>query len=289
MTDLLLNQTKGWLRRFDLKARKRMGQNFLVDRRVLEEVVEAAEITDEDTVIEIGPGLGVLTRELAQKAGRVIAVEKDDRLAYVLAQELASFNNVKINNQDILKIEPIDLFGGQTGRYKVVANLPYYITSAVLRYFLEADPSPELMVIMLQKEVADTIVAADGRMSLLSISVWFYGKPQIIDYVPAACFHPPPKVDSAILRIDVCPESAAVVDDIDGFFNLVRAGFSASRKQLANSLTQGLGISKAEVMPLLEAVGIISKRRAETLTLEEWQKIWQIFSGRRDDKDRSAG
>jgi len=284
MTDLLLNQTNGWLRRLDLKARKRMGQNFLVDRQVLEEVVDAAEITGDDTIIEIGPGLGVLTRELAQKAGRVIAVEKDDRLAAMLAQELASFNNLKIINQDILKIKPIDLFGGQTDRYKVVANLPYYITSAVLRYFLEAAPKPELMVVMLQKEVADNIVAADGRMSLLSISVWFYGKPQIIDYVPAACFHPPPQVDSAILKIDVYAKPAVEVGDINGFFNLIRAAFSASRKQLPNSLAQGLGVSKDETLPMLEEAGITSKRRAETLALEEWQKLWQVFSRRNNDK-----
>ncbi len=284
MTDLLLNRTKGWLRRLDLKARKRLGQHFLVDRRVLEKVVSAAELTTDDTVIEVGPGLGVLTRELAQWAGRVIAVEKDDRLAAMLAQELAAFNNVKIINEDILKIEPIDLLSGREVKYKVVANLPYYITSAVLRHFLEAEPKPELMVVMLQKEVADTIVAADGRMGLLSISVWFYGRPQVINYVPAACFYPPPQVDSAVLKIGVYPRPALAVDDIDGFFGLVRAAFSASRKQLPNSLAQGLAIPKAEILPLLEEAGIIYKRRAETLALEEWQRLWQVFSGRRNDK-----
>jgi len=153
-----------------------------------------------------------------------------------------------------------------------------------LRHFLKAVPKPEQMVVMLQKEVADTIVAADGRMSLLSISVWFYGRPQIIDYVPATCFYPPPKVDSAILKIDVYAQPAVDVKDIDGFFNLIRAAFSASRKQLPNSLAQGLGVAKAETLPWLEEAGIISKRRAETLALEEWHKLWQIFSGRRNDK-----
>jgi len=289
VTDSLLNRTKGMLRRLDLKARKRLGQNFLIDADVLQKVVAAAELTAEDIIIEVGPGLGVLTRELAQKASRAIAVEKDDRLAAALKQELAAFKNVSIINEDILKINPIDLLGGQAVKYKVVANLPYYITSAVLRHFLEAAPKPDLMVVMLQKEVADNIVAADGRMSLLSISVWFYGRPQVIDYVPAACFYPPPKVDSAILKIDVYAKPAAAVDDIDGFFNLIRAGFSASRKQLPNSLAQGLGVPRDEILPLLEEAGIICKRRAETLALEEWQRLWQVFNGRWNDKTSGAG
>ncbi|MFC1865535.1 16S rRNA (adenine(1518)-N(6)/adenine(1519)-N(6))-dimethyltransferase RsmA [Chloroflexota bacterium] len=289
MTDLLLRRTKGILRRFDLKSRKSLGQNFLIDMKVLEKVVLAAELTTGDSVIEVGPGLGVLTRELAQRAGRVIAVEKDDRLAAVLKKEMADSNKVSIINRDILKINPIDLLGGQAAKYKVVANLPYYITSAVLRHFLEASPKPEMMVVMLQKEVAEGIAAADGRMSLLSISVWLYGRPQIIDYVPAAAFHPQPKVDSAILKISVYSKPAVAVDDIDGFFNLVRAGFSASRKQLPNSLASGLGLSKTEILPLLEAAGIMQKRRAETLALEEWYKLWRIYNRRQDDKTPGAG
>ncbi len=285
MTDLLLSRTKGMLRRLDLKARKGLGQNFLIDADVLQKVVATAELSAEDIIIEVGPGLGVLTRELAQKAGRVVAVEKDDKLAAVLRQEVAPLGNVEIINEDILQIKPIDLLGGRTDKYRVVANLPYYITSAVLRHFLEAEPKPRQMVVMLQKEVADNIVAANGRMSLLSISVWLYGKPQIVSYVPAAAFYPPPKVDSAILEIDVYEKPAVEVDDIDGFFNLIRAGFSASRKQLPNSLAQGLGVPRDEILPWLEEAAIIHKRRAETLTLEEWQRLWRIFSRRRNDKN----
>ncbi len=284
MTDVLLNQTRGLLRRLERKARKRLGQHFLVDRGVLEEIVTAAALTTDDVVIEVGPGLGVLTREMAQKVGRIIAVEKDDGLAAALKQELASIGNVSIVNADILRTDPPELLGGQAVKYRLVANLPYYITSAVLRHFLEAAPRPESMLVMLQKEVADSIVAADGKMRLLSMSVWFYGKPQIVGYVPAAAFYPPPRVDSAILKIEVYPEPAVAVDDIDGFFGLVKAGFCASRKQLVNSLAQGLDLSKAEILPLLEKAAIIYKRRAETLTLEEWHRLWQVFGSRRHDK-----
>jgi 16S rRNA (adenine1518-N6/adenine1519-N6)-dimethyltransferase len=222
----------------------------------------------------------VLTGELAGKAGRVIAVELDDRLADILRQRLASAGNVTVVNGDILKLEPSALVGDKPIEYKVVANLPYYITSAVIRHFLEASLKPRLMVVMVQKEVAEAIVAEPGRMSLLSISVQFYGEPEIVSHVPARCFYPSPEVDSAILRINVYPRPVIDVKDTDGFFKLVRAGFTAPRKQLANSLAQGLKLPKAEVLPLLEEAGIMYKRRAETLSLEEWQRLWQVFRRR---------
>lgn len=273
----LLSRTKRLLNKLDLKARKSLGQHFLIDRDVLTKVVEAAGLSSDDVVIEVGPGLGVLTEELAKRAGRVVAIELDDKLADILKRRLASAENVEIVNGDILKLEPLALVGGETEEYKVVANLPYYITSAVIRHFLEASLKPRLMVFMVQKEVAEAIVAEPGRMSLLSVSVQFYGKPEIVGYAPAACFHPAPEVNSAILKIDVYPKPAVVVDDIDSFFRLVKAGFTASRKQLPNSLALGLGLPKNEVIPLLEAAGIIPRRRAETLTLEEWQKLWQVL------------
>lgn len=276
----LLTQTRRLLNRLDLKARKSLGQHFLVDRDVLANVVEAAELAHEDVVIEVGPGLGVLTEELAAKANRIITVELDDKLADILRQRLAPAGNVTVVNGDILKLEPSALIGNKSIDYKVVANLPYYITSAVIRHFLEASQKPSLMVFMVQKEVAEAIVAEPGRMSLLSVSVQFYGKPQIAGYAPAACFYPPPEVDSAILRIDLYPQPAVAVDDVDGFFRLVKAGFTASRKQLPNSLALGLGLPKAEVIPLLDEAGIISQRRAETLSLEEWHRLWQVLKER---------
>jgi 16S rRNA (adenine1518-N6/adenine1519-N6)-dimethyltransferase len=281
--DALLAQTKKLLRRSGLRVRKGLGQHFLVDSDALEAVVAAADLTPEDTVIEVGPGLGILTRELAEKAGWVIAIELDDRLADALAQSLAGFDNVIIINRDILGVDPAWLLRDGSAdipqdltSYKVVANLPYYITSPVIRHFLEASVKPEVMVLMVQKEVAETIAARPGRCSLLSISVQFYGRPDILAYVPASSFYPEPEVDSAVLRIDVYPRPIVDVDT-EVFFRLVRAGFAASRKQFLNSLTQGLDLPKETVRPLLESAGIDPQRRAETLTLQEWAQLWQVF------------
>ena len=281
----LLAQTKRLLRHFDLRARKGLGQHFLVDGEVLQLIASAAELTPADVIVEVGPGLGVLTKELARQAGWVIAIELDDKLAALLRQTLAPFDNVTIINDDVLKIEPEALLNQPKARfpqainsYKVVANLPYYITSPVLRHFLEASAKPQTMIVMVQKEVAEAIVAKPGQMSLLSVSVQLYGEPRIISYVPAQCFYPAPEVDSAILRINLYPQPAVAVDDEDSFFSLVRAGFTAPRKQIGNSLAQGLGRAKGEVLPLLERANIASQRRAETLTLGEWARLWQVFT-----------
>jgi len=279
----LLTQTKRLLRQFDLQARKGLGQHFLIDGEVLRLIASAAELAPADVIVEVGPGLGILTRELAGQAGRVIAIELDNKLAALLKQTLASFNNVTIINDDVLKLEPEDLLKEQTATgYKVVANLPYYIASPVLRHFLEARAKPEMMIVMVQKEVAEAIVAKAGDMSLLSVSVQFYGKPRIISHVPAQCFYPAPKVDSALLRIDLYPQPAVAVSDESSFFDLVRAGFAAPRKQMVNSLAQGLGRAKTEVLSLLERADIASQRRAETLTLGEWARLWRIFEERKD-------
>ena len=283
----LLAQTRTLLRRFDLQARKSLGQHFLIDGEVLKLITSAAELTPTDVIMEIGPGLGVLTKELAQQAGWVIAIELDSKLATMLKQTLASFKNIIIINKDIIEIEPVVLLREQKAgfppeisspfSYKVVANLPYYITSHVLRHFLEASVKPQIMVVTVQKEVAEAIVAQPGGMSLLSISVQFYGKPRIISYVPARCFYPAPKVDSAILRVDLYPKPAVAVTDEKSFFELVRAGFSAPRKQMGNSLAQGLELSKAEVLSFLEKAHIVPQRRAETLSLDEWAQLWQVI------------
>lgn len=280
----LLTQTKQLLRQAGLRARKGLGQHFLVDGGVLKDILSAAELRPTDTVIEVGPGLGVLTRELARRAGRVVAVELDDSLASLLKEALASFGNVTIVNQDILKVDPQALLRqrlpdgeGDSLRYKVVANLPYYISSPVLRHFLEASHKPQCLVVMVQKEVARQITAQPGQMSLLSISVQLYGEPRIVKYVRASSFYPAPEVDSAILRITVYPRPVVEVDT-ESFFTVVRAGFSAARKQLANSLAQGLNRPKAEALSLLEKAGIDSHRRAETLSLEEWARLWREYT-----------
>jgi 16S rRNA (adenine1518-N6/adenine1519-N6)-dimethyltransferase len=276
----LLTETRRLLRRYGLHARKRLGQHFLINPGVLETILEAAALTSNNTVIEVGPGLGILTRELARKTGWVVAIELDDRLATALKEGFLSLHNVTVINGDILKLDPTALIGesGNQDEYKVVANLPYYITAPVLRHFLEASLKPQSMVVMVQKEVAESIAASAGRMSLLGIGVHFYGEPMIVDYVPAASFYPVPEVDSAVVKITVSPGPRVAIDDEDGFFKLVRAGFSATRKQLANSLAQGLGMSRIEVLPLLEKAGIEPKRRAETLSLEEWARLFLVFN-----------
>jgi 16S rRNA (adenine1518-N6/adenine1519-N6)-dimethyltransferase len=282
--DSLLDRTRKLLRRSGLRARKGLGQHFLVDEVALQKIVDAAALSREDTIIEVGPGLGILTAELAKRAGWVIAIELDDQLAEILRKTLP-YDNVVIINEDVLGTNPQALLEGKAPgfpeglRYKVVANLPYYITSPVLRHFLEASVKPELMVVMVQKEVAEAIAAGPGRRSLLSISVQFYGNPTIVVRLPADSFYPAPAVDSAVVKIEVYPRPPVEVADIDGFFRLVRAGFTAARKQAANSLAQGLGRPKQEVAAGLKQAGIDPQRRAETFTLEEWATLYRIFGG----------
>jgi 16S rRNA (adenine1518-N6/adenine1519-N6)-dimethyltransferase len=282
-TASMATRTKKLLRRYNIRTKKKLGQHFLVDDAVLEKILSAAELTKDDTVIEVGPGLGLMTQELARRAGWVIAIELDNRLAALLQDNLQS-ENVVVLNEDVLGTEPAKLLKGsaphfppQLHSYKVVANLPYYITSPVLRHFLEAPVKPETMVIMVQKEVAQTIAAEAGDRSVLSIAVQFYGKPSIVANVPAASFFPPPEVDSAIVKIDVYKKPPVAVGDVEEFFKLVRAGFTAARKQVANSLAQGLGLPKEDVLHLLSKAKIDPQRRAEAFTLEEWATLHNAY------------
>jgi 16S rRNA (adenine1518-N6/adenine1519-N6)-dimethyltransferase len=277
----LTQTTRRLLNRLDARAKKSLGQHFLIDSGVLHKIVEAAGLSPQDTVIEVGPGLSVLTAELAKRAGRVIAVELDDNLAQLLSQTLAWASNLTIVHEDVLKVSPSALLeaAGITleHEYKVVANLPYYITSAVLRHFLEGDVRPAMMVVMVQKEVAKAITAKPGEMSLLSVAVQFYGEASIVSSVSAHAFYPAPKVDSAILKIRLYPHPLIDTDRTGSFFELVRAGFCANRKQLINSLSQGLSKPKDDIRPLLEKAAIEPVRRAETLTIAEWVKLWKVF------------
>jgi 16S rRNA (adenine1518-N6/adenine1519-N6)-dimethyltransferase len=274
----LLEQTRKMMRRFHLRARKGLGQHFLVDGEALEAAVNGADLKPTDTVIEVGPGLGIMTTELAKRSGWVIAIELDDTLASILTSTLPT-DNVVVLNQDVLGTDPAALFAGGSPHvpaamtaYKVVANLPYYITAPVLRHFLEAAVKPEVMVVMVQKEVAETITAAAGKRSLLSIAVQLYGEPELVRIVPRDSFFPAPTVDSAIVKIKVAPKPRVDVDE-DAFFRVVRAGFSAARKQLGNSLAQGLHLTKEETVDLLRQAGVDPQRRAETLELQEWAAV----------------
>jgi 16S rRNA (adenine1518-N6/adenine1519-N6)-dimethyltransferase len=272
------------LRQFGVKPKKRLGQHFLIDEAVLERILSAAEISPGDIVVEVGAGLGILTEGLAKQGAKVIAVELDHKLVALLKKRLAAFPDVKIMHADILKVVPRrilqnDLTASALFRgYKVVANLPYYITSPVLRHFFEAPIRPSKMVVMVQKEVGEAIVATPGKMRLLSVRTQFYSKPAIISSVPAASFYPPPKVDSVILRLDVYPQPPIEVPDTAGFFDIVMHGFSSPRKQLRNSLAHSLEMPPSKVALLLEKAGIDGKRRAETLNLEEWRELWKVFA-----------
>ena len=268
-------EVKKLLNQSGLRAKKGLGQHFLVDDTVLETIASAAELCPEDTVIEVGPGLGVLTVELARRVGRVVAVELDAKLAALLKKRLSSLTNVDLVHADILKVNLPELVKERSG-YKVVANIPYYITSPILRYFFEASPRPSLMVVMVQKEVGEAIVAGPGDMSILAVSLQIYSKPRIIAYVPSQSFYPSPKVDSVIVRFDMLPEPAIKVENTDDFLGVVRSGFSSPRKQLRNSLAHGLGARPAEVVPMLEKAKVEPQRRPETLSLEEWQRIYKV-------------
>jgi 16S rRNA (adenine1518-N6/adenine1519-N6)-dimethyltransferase len=275
----LAQTTKRLLALLDTRAKKSLGQHFLIDAGALRRIVDAADLSPGDTVIEVGPGLGVLTVELLERAGHVIAVELDDNLVHLLKNRFAEASNLTIVHEDILKIDPSTILdkakGARTSEYKVVANLPYYITSAVLRHFLEGDVSPSLMVVMVQKEVARQIVAKPGEMSLLSVAVQFYGEARIVATIPAGSFIPPPKVESAVLKIRRHGALPIPVTDIESFFKVVRAGFCAGRKQLVNSLAQGLGTEKAAERAALEKASIEPTRRAETLAIDEWVSLWK--------------
>lgn len=261
------------LRAHDLHPRKGLGQNFLTDPVALGRIVAAADLVPDDVVVEVGAGLGTLTRLLAEQAGRVVAVELDDRLLAVLREQVADLANVQIVHGDVLKLSDLSLAHLS---YKVVGNLPYYITSAVLRRFLEAEPRPRLMVVTVQREVAQRIVARPGEMSLLAVSVQFYGHPRVVARIRAGAFFPAPKVDSAVVRIDVGAQPAVALGqgaDEAVFFRVVRAGFGQKRKTLRNSLSAGLALAPDSVAGTLQQVGVDPRRRAETLSLEEWAAV----------------
>lgn len=273
-----------------LHPRKKWGQNFLTDPRILESIAGAAELTPEDTVLEIGPGLGHLTRVLASHAGQVVAVEVDADLAAKLQGDFANVPNVKIIHGDVLQREPAGWLveAGVTGipapGFKIVANLPYYITSAILRHVLEATVRPRLIVVMVQREVALRMVARPPEMNLLAVAVQFFARVAIVRTIAPGAFYPRPKVHSAVVRLDVLQEPPLKPAETAGFFDLVRAGFGERRKQLRNSLSHGLGLAPDSTAGLLSRARIDPIRRAETLTLDEWGVLYRVWASSRSQK-----
>ncbi|XOB42768.1 MAG: 16S rRNA (adenine(1518)-N(6)/adenine(1519)-N(6))-dimethyltransferase RsmA [Candidatus Nealsonbacteria bacterium] len=260
---------------YRIKPSKKLGQNFLIDEKAFDKILKATNLSKNDVVIEIGPGIGNLTVKLAQKAKKVIAIEKDKRMCEILEKELKNqeIKNVQIINNDVLKLNPI-LYTLKP--YKIIANLPYYITSAVIRKFLEFKKPPESMILMIQKEVAQRICAKPTKMSLLAVSVQFYAKPKIISYISKKSFWPEPKVDSAIIKI-VPLKTKFSKKFTEKFFKIVKAGFSHPRKQLINNLAKKLKLEKERIREWLLENNVQPSQRAETLGVDEWQKLTKSF------------
>lgn len=269
--------------KYGFKLSKSLGQNFLTDKNIIDKIIDETEITDEDLVIEIGPGIGVLTAEACERAKKVVAVEIDKNLIPILKDTLSEYSNVEVINQDVLKTdlnEIIDKSGCKGA--KIIGNLPYYITTPIIMALLEGGVHVDSITIMMQKEVADRIKSGPGTKAYgaLSVAVQYYCTVNNVATVPKEVFFPAPKVDSAVLRLDLREEKPVELIDEKMFFRCVKAGFGQRRKTLSNSLL-GIGdVTKEEVKLCLEETGIEEKRRAETLSLDEFAAISNWFSKR---------
>ncbi len=263
------------LKKYSIKPKKSLGQNFLIEPSGLNKVIQAAELQETDEALEIGAGLGSLTYLLAQSCQKVTAVEIDRNMIPPLKEALSEFENVTIIEGDILKLSPDDLV--QSSDYVVVANIPYYISSAIIRHLMEAQKRPEKIVLTVQKEVAERVLAKDGKHSLLSLSVQVFGKVTLAGTIPAGCFFPRPNVDSAVLKVELYPDPIIPTQQHDAFFKLAHAGFGQKRKTLRNSLAAGLAISNDRVEELLKGVEISPQKRAEALTLEQWKSLTEAY------------
>ncbi|MCX6718280.1 MAG: 16S rRNA (adenine(1518)-N(6)/adenine(1519)-N(6))-dimethyltransferase RsmA [Candidatus Staskawiczbacteria bacterium] len=268
---------KELLSKYNARPSKGLGQNFLIDKNVLNKIIEASDIKPSDVILEVGPGIGTLTQELAKKAKKVIAIEKDKVMIEILKETLKDSKNIEIIQGDILK-NKLSL----PKKYKIVANIPYYLTSPLIRKFLESENQPEEMVLMLQKEVAQRICSKPPRMSLLAVSVQFYADAKIVSYVSKNCFWPAPKIDSAIIKIHPVksPEGRILAKPklFNGvnsqlFFKVVKAGFSQPRKQLAGNLSKMLKLSREKTNSWLLKNNIAPTQRAETLSVEDWKNL----------------
>jgi len=263
------------LKNHGLRPDKSLGQNFLTDSNILKKIIRIAGVTDQDNVLEIGAGLGHLTAQLAQTAKDVVAVELDERFIPVLEENLAEFENVKIIQGDILSFKTSDLV--QEGDYLVVANIPYYITSRIIRNLLESERKPNRIVLTIQYEVGQRLCAKTGKMSLLSLSVLMYGEPSLETRIPSGAFFPAPKVDSAVVLVNLYPEPLLDGKEREKFFEIIRAGFLHKRKTLRNTLSKGLAWSPGEAENLLVRVDIDPQRRAETLSMDEWLELTRNY------------
>lgn len=265
--------SEGMLRHSNMRPRKSLGQHFLISQDTLQAIAAAADLNFNDTVVEVGPGMGALTVVMAPKVKRIVAVELDKDLVAKLGQILAPYPNVHVVQSDILRLnlEP-EL---ASAAYKVVANLPYYITTPTLRYFFDQKRRPSLLVVTVQEEVARRMVAAPPDMNFLAVLLQFYGHTEIVRFIPAGAFYPPPKVNSAVVRLTPHQTPLLQPQREAGFLRLVSAGFSQRRKQLHNPLEQGLALPRQTIMAALQDSGIDEKRRAQTLSVEDWLRLYE--------------
>lgn len=266
-----MEHPKHILTRYGMQAKKSLGQNFLHDDNILSAIVAAAEIGPQDRVLEIGAGLGALTRHLAESAAQLIAIEIDQRFIPILRDQIGGRPGVTIMQGDVLEYDPAQWYGDAP--YKVVANIPYYVTGAILQHLLSTQARPSVMVLTVQQEVAERLTAKPGDMTLLSVSVQLYGDVRIVRSISAGAFWPRPDVDSALIRFDLHRHPLLSPDQEEGFFRLVRVGFSQKRKQLQKNL-RALGYARDAIIPLLRSAGIDPRRRAETLSIEEWLTLY---------------
>lgn len=281
------------MKKYHFQPNKRLGQHFLISKKMLQRIIQTANLSKKDIVLEIGPGLGTLTQELAQRAKKVIAVEKDKRMVEILKDVLKDHQNIEIIHGDILKIlrdcpsDTVLLFQKDCIRgtvpYKIVANIPYYLTSPLIRLLLESKNPPQEMVLLIQKEVAQRICAKPGKMSLLAVAIQFYSQPKIISYVSKKSFWPQPKVDSAIIKITplslrgATRQLARSDEAISKFFQIVKAGFSSPRKQLVNNLYQKLNLDREKIKAALTQCRLDIRVRAANLRVEDWINLSSLL------------
>jgi len=263
-----ITNLKKLLKEHNIEPNKRLGQNFLIDNNIVEKLIKNADIFKDDIILEIGSGLGTLTKEIAKQAKKVITIEKDKKLIEILKEVLRDYENIEIINEDILKYK-LDL-----KNYKIIANIPYYLTSHLIRMFLESNNPPQEMILLMQKEVAQRICTKPPRMNLLSVSVNFYANPKIISYISKNCFWPLPKVDSAIIKINNIKKPEKI--DEKKFFQIVKAGFSSPRKQLANNL-QNINIPREQTKKALTQCGLPHQARAQELSVDDWILLFHLI------------
>ncbi len=268
-----MSNLKNTLKKYKISLRKRWGQVFLIDKNILKKILEAANLKKGDIVLEVGAGIGNLTKELAKRSKKVLAIEKDKKMIPVLREELKDFKNVKIFEGDVRDLLEKIVQKLKSGNYKIVANMPYYLTSNLLRKIFSLRKKPKLIVLMVQKEVAERILGKP-KMNLLAISVQFFAKVKIFHYVSKNCFFPRPKVDSAILQIT--PQKPLFKNE-NAFFKIVKAGFLHPRKKILKNLAKGLKWEKEKVKNLLKICKIKEEERAERLSLKDWVKLTKEF------------